>query len=225
VTKSPIMFAAIKGESSFDPEPFFVRAGDRRSISRYRKDQIVFSQGDPADAVFYIQGGMVRVTIHSEQGKKAVVAFLGTGDFFGEECLARQLRRVATVAAMTNCSISRLGTVAAIRLFHDEPKFSELFIAYLSARKLQTDADLVDQLLNSSEKRLARRLLLLADSGKKGPPKPAMVRINQDTLAAMIGTTQARVSFFMNKFQRLGFIDYKSELKIRSSLLNAVLND
>jgi CRP-like cAMP-binding protein len=219
------MFAAIKRESSFDPEPFFARAGERRSVSRYRKNQIVFSQGDPADAVYYIHEGMVKATIHSEHGKKAVVAILGAGDFFGEECLARQARRPSAVAAMTGCSISRLATAAMIRLFHDESKFSELFIAYLSARKLEIDADLVDQLLNSSERRLARRLLLLADFAEEGQLKPAMARISQDTLAAMIGTTQARVSFFMNKFQRLGLIDCESDLKIHGSLLRAVLRD
>lgn len=220
-----MLAAATRRGSFFDPRPFFADGSDRFSVSKFRKDQIVFSQGDSADAVFYIEKGMAKVTVHSKPGKMAVIAILQGGDFFGEESLAGHPRRMATIAAMTDCSILRLERAAVVRALRDRSKFSELFVSYLSTRKGQTEEDLADQLLNSSERRLARRLLILADSGRDNRPKAITTRINQDTLAAMIGTTQARVSFFMTKFRRLGLIEYNGFLTIHGSLLRTVLND
>ena len=216
---------AIKQRPSFDPKSFLAKVGEGRSIGNYRKDQIVFSQGDPADSVFFIQKGKVKVTVVSEQGKEAVVAILGANDFFGEACLAGQARRIATVAAMADSVIVRLEKAAIIRVIHIEPAFSEMFIAHLLDRTIRVEADLVDQLFNSSEKRLARLLLLLANFGKEGQPEPVIAKISQETLAEMIGTTRARVSFFMNKFRQLGFIDYNGGIAVHSSLLNVVLHD
>ena len=210
---------------SFDPKTFLAMVGEGRSIGEYRKDQIVFSQGGPADAVFYIQRGRVKVTVVSEQGKEAVVAMLGTNDFFGEGCLAGQMRRIATVATMTDSVIMRLEKAAIVGVIHREPAFSGMFIAHLLARAIRVEADLVDQLFNSSEKRLARLLLLLANFGKDEKPEPILAKISQETLADMIGTTRSRVSSFMNKFRRLGFIDYNGSIEVHSSLLNAVLHD
>ena len=195
------------------------------SIGEYRKDQIVFSQGDPADAVFYIESGKVKVTVVSEQGKEAVVAILGTNEFFGEGCLAGQAQRIATVATMTESVIVRLEKAAIVRVIHQEPAFSGMFIAHLLARAIRVEADLVDQLFNSSEKRLARLLLLLANFGKEEKPEPIIAKISQETLAEMIGTTRSRVSFFMNKFRKLGFIDYNGRIEVHSSLLNVVLHE
>ena len=195
---------AVKATPSFDPKAFLAKVGEGRSIVKYRKDQTVFSQGEPADAVFYIQKGKVKITVVSAQGKEAVVAILGSDDFFGEGCLAGQPRRMATVTTMTDCTIMRLEKAAMIRVIHDEPAFSEMFIAHLLARTIRVEEDLVDQLFNSSEKRLARLLLLLANFGKDGKPEPVIAKISQETLAEMIGTTRARVSFFMNKFRKLG---------------------
>jgi CRP/FNR family transcriptional regulator, cyclic AMP receptor protein len=214
-----------KSSVSFDPKSFLAKVGEGRRMDRYRKDQIVFSQGEPADAVFYIQKGKVKVTVVSEQGKEAVIAMLGSDDFFGEGCLAGQPRRMATVATMTDCAIMRLEKASIIRLIHDEPAFSEMFIAHLLARTIRIEEDLIDQLFNSSEKRLARLLLLLANFGKDGRPEPVIAKISQETLAEMIGTTRARVSFFMNKFRKLGFIDYNGGIEVHSSLLNVVLHD
>ena len=216
---------AIKRRPSFNPKSFLANVGEGRSIGKYRKDQIVFSQGDPADAVFYIQKGKVKVTVVSEQGKEAVVAILGTNEFFGEGCLAGQAQRIATVATMTDSVIVRLEKAAIVRVIHQEPAFSEMFIAHLLARTIRVEADLVDQLFNSSEKRLARLLLLLANFGKEGKPEPIIAKISQETLAEMIGTTRSRVSFFMNKFRKLGFIDYNGGIEVHSSLLNVVLHD
>lgn len=210
----------------FDPKSFLAKVGEGRTISKYRKDQVVFSQGEAADAVFYIQKGKVKVTVVSDQGKEAVVALLGAEEFCGEACLAGQPRRIATVTAMTECTMMRLQKTSIIRVLHDEPGFSELFISYLLARTIRVEEDLVDQLFNSSEKRLARLLLLLANFGKEGRPEPIIAKISQETLAEMIGTTRSRVSFFMNKFRRLGFVDYNgSGLEVHSSLLNVVLHD
>ena len=210
----------------FDPKSFLAKVGEGRTISKYRKDDVVFSQGDPADAVFYIQKGKVKVTVVSEQGKEAVVAILGADEFCGEGCLAGQPRRIATVSAMTECTVTRLEKTRIIRLLHDQPEFSEVFISHLLARTTRVEADLVDQLFNSSEKRLARLLLLLANFGKEGRPEPMIAKISQETLAEMIGTTRSRVSFFMNKFRRLGFLDYSGEgLEVHSSLLNVILHD
>jgi CRP/FNR family transcriptional regulator, cyclic AMP receptor protein len=216
---------ASKSRPSFDPKSFLAVVGEGRSIGEYRKDQIVFSQGDPADAVFYIQRGKVKVTIVSEQGKEAVVAMLGTNDFFGEGCLAGQARRIATVATMMDSVIVRLEKAAIVGVIQQEPAFSGMFIAHLLARAIRVEADLVDQLFNSSEKRLARMLLLLANFGKDEKPEPILAKISQETLADMIGTTRSRVSFFMNKFRKLGLIDYNGCIEVRSSLLNVVLHD
>jgi CRP/FNR family transcriptional regulator, cyclic AMP receptor protein len=216
---------AIKASAPFDPKSFLAKVGEGRSIGNYAKDQVVFSQGEPADAVFYLQEGKVKITVVSEQGKEAVVAILGSDDFFGEGCLAGQPRRMATVATMTDSAIMRVEKAAMVRLIHDEAAFSEMFIAHLLARTIRVEEDLVDQLFNSSEKRLARMLLLLANFGKDGRPEPVIAKISQETLAEMIGTTRARVSFFMNKFRKLGFIDYNGGIEVHSSLLNVVLHD
>jgi CRP-like cAMP-binding protein len=216
---------AIKASAPFDAKAFLAKVGDGRSITKYGKNQTVFSQGDAADAVFFIQKGKVKITVVSEQGKEAVVAILSPDDFFGEGCLAGQPRRMATVKTMTDSAIMRLEREAIIALIHDEPAFSELFIAHLLARTIRVEEDLVDQLFNSSEKRLARVLLLLANFGKDGKPEPVIAKISQETLAEMIGTTRARVSFFMNKFRKLGFIDYNGGIEVHSSLLNVVLHD
>jgi len=217
---------AKKRRPTFDPKSFLAEAGEGRTISQYRKDQIVFSQGDPADAVFYIQKGKVKVTVVSDQGKEAVVAILGAGEFCGEGCLAGQARRIATVRAMTECTIMRLQKTSIVRVLHDEPAFSEMFMSHLLARTIRVEEDLVDQLFNSSEKRLARLLLLLANFGKEGRPEPLIAKISQETLAEMIGTTRSRVSFFMNKFRRMGFLDYNGQgLEVHSSLLNVILHD
>jgi len=199
--------------------------GEGRGIGEYHKDEIVFSQGDPADAVFYIQSGKVKVTVLSEQGKEAVVAMLGTNDFFGEGCLAGQAQRIATVATMTDSVIVRLEKAAIVRVIGQEPAFAGMFIGHLLARAIRVEADLVDQLFNSSEKRLARMLLLLANFGKDEKPEPILAKISQETLADMIGTTRSRVSFFMNKFRKLGLIDYNGSIEVHSSLLNVVLHD
>jgi CRP/FNR family transcriptional regulator, cyclic AMP receptor protein len=216
---------AAKSRPPFNSKSFLAMVGEGRSIGEYRKDEIVFSQGDPADAVFYIQSGKVKVTVVSEQGKEAVVAMLGTNDFFGEGCLAGQARRIATVATIMDSVIVSLEKAAIVRVIHQEPAFSGMFIAHLLARAIRVEADLVDQLFNSSEKRLARLLLLLANFGKDEKPEPILAEISQETLAEMIGTTRSRVSFFMNKFRKLGLIDYNGCIEVHSSLLNVVLHD
>lgn len=214
-----------QGKPPFDPKVFLDTENLGRTISKYRKDQTVFSQGSPADAVFYIQKGKVKITVVSEQGKEAVVAILGPDEFCGEGCLTGQPRRMATAVAMTECEIMRLEKAAMIRVLHEEPSFSEMFVAHLLARTIRVEEDLVDQLFNSSEKRLARALLLLANFGKDGRPERIIAKVNQETLAEMIGTTRSRVSHFMNKFRKLGFIDYNGHLEVHSSLLNVVLHD
>src|SRR5271156_658333 len=214
-----------KAKLPFDPKVFLAKVNGGRVISNYRKDQTVFGQGDPADSVFYIQSGKVKATIVSEQGKEAVVAILGAHDFFGEGCLAGQPLRLSTVSAMTECVIVRIAKADITRVIHEEPAFAELFIAHLLARNSRVEEDLVDQLFNSSEKRLARILLLLANFGKEGRPEPIIAKVSQETLAEMIGTTRSRVSFFMNKFRKLGLIDYNGSIEIHSSLLNIVLRD
>ncbi len=216
---------AKKRRSSFNTKSFLARVGNGRSIGRYGKGQIVFSQGDAGDAVFYIQKGKAKLTVVSEQGKEAVIAILGADEFFGEGCLAGQAQRMATVTAMADSVIARLEKSAIIQVIHQEPAFSEKFIAHLLGRSIRVEADLVDQLFNSSEKRLARLLLLLANFGKDEAPELVIAKISQETLAEMIGTTRSRVSFFMNKFRKLGFIDYNGGIKIHSSLLNVVLHD
>src|SRR6476620_12330513 len=209
----------------FDPKVFLATVNGGRSISKYRMNQKIFSQGSSADAVFYIQKGKVKITVVSEQGKEAVVAVLGPDEFCGEGCLTGQRLRLATATAMTECEIMRLEKATMIRVLHEEPAFSEFFVSHLLARTVRVEADLVDQLFNSSEKRLARALLLLANFGKDGQPEPIIANVSQETLAEMIGTTRSRVSFFMNKFRRLGFISYNGTLEVHSSLLSVVLHD
>jgi CRP/FNR family cyclic AMP-dependent transcriptional regulator len=216
---------ATKRQPAFDPKLFLAKIGNGHGVVKYRKDQVVFSQGDPADAVFYVQKGKVKLTVVSEQGKEAVIAILGADEFFGEGCLAGQAQRIATVTAMTDSIIAQLDKASIVEVIHREPAFSEKFIAHLLGRSIRVEADLVDQLFNSSEKRLARLLLLLANFGKEGSPEPMIPKISQETLAEMIGTTRSRVSFFMNKFRKLGFIDYNGGIKVHSSLLNVVLHD
>src|ERR1700686_2305434 len=215
-----------KRKLPFDPKVFLSKVNGGRSISKFLKDELVFTQGEPADSVFYIQSGKVKKTVVSEQGKEAVVALLGTGDFFGEGCMTGQLLRLATVSAMTECVIVRISKADITRVIHEEPAFAELFIAHLLARNLRVEEDLVDQLFNSSEKRLARVLLLLANYGKESRPEPVIAKISQETWAEIVGTTRSRVSFFMNRFRKLGFIDYNGGgLQVHSSLLNIVLHD
>jgi CRP/FNR family cyclic AMP-dependent transcriptional regulator len=215
-----------KQKTVFDPKVFLSKIGKGRSIANYHAAEIIFSQGDQAESVFYIETGKVKLTVVSEQGKEAVVAILGQGEFCGEGCLASQPRRIASATALTDCEIMQLDKSAIMRVLHDEPSFSELFILHILARTIRVEADLIDQLFNSSEKRLARALLLLANFGKDGSPQAILAKVSQETLAEMIGTTRSRVSFFMNKFRQLGFIDYNdTSLNVHSSLLNVLLHD
>jgi CRP/FNR family transcriptional regulator, cyclic AMP receptor protein len=212
-------------KASFDPKSFLAKVGDGKTIAKYQEGQIVFSQGDVADAVFYLQSGKLKVTVTSEQGKEAVIAILGPENFFGEGCLNGHSLRVATTSAMEECAVTRIAKTSMIATLHNEPEFSEVFIAYLLARNSRVEEDLVDQLFNSSERRLARVLLLLANFGKEGRPEPILAKISQETLAEMIGTTRAGVSFFMNKFRKPGFIEYNGKLEVHTSLLNMILHD
>jgi CRP/FNR family transcriptional regulator, cyclic AMP receptor protein len=214
-----------KAKTSFDAKLFLAKVGEGKTVTEYRKDQVVFSQGEVADAVFYIQSGKVKLTVISEQAKEAVVAILEPGQFFGEGCLNGHPLRIATTTAMDDCVITGITKAAMIATLHNEPNFSELFMAHLLDRNGRIEEDLIDQLFNSSEKRLARLLLLLANFGKQGKPEPIAGKISQEMLAEMIGTTRSRVSFFMNKFRKLGFIEYNGNLEIHSSLLNVVLYD
>lgn len=209
----------------FDPIAFLAKTGEGRAATGYASGQVIFAQGDPADAVFYVQTGRVKLTIVSGQGKEAVVGIYSATDFFGEASLVGQPLRIATATAMSECLIVRLAKSAMIRMLHDEPTFSELFVAHLLSRNIRVEADLVDQLFNSSEKRLARVLLLLANFGKEGKPEAVIPKITQETLAEMIGTTRSRVSFFMNKFRKLGFIEYNGSLEVNRALLDVVLHD
>ena len=213
--------------SAFDPKVFLglAKVGEGRTTTNYERNETVFAQGDAANAIFYLQKGRVKLTVVSHQGKEAVVAILGAGDFFGEGCLARQTVRMSTATAMDESSVMKLEKTRMMRVLREEPAFSEVFVAHLLARSIRVEEDLVDQLFNSSEKRLARVLLLLANFGKDGQPEPVIPKISQETLAEMVGTTRSRVSFFMNKFRKLGFIDYKDRLEVHSSLLNVVLHD
>ena len=215
-----------KKKRPFDPKAFLTKVNGGRTISKYRENQIVYEQGTPADSVFYIQKGKAKVTVISEQGKEAVVAVLGPDDFFGEGCLGGQALRMATVLALTECVIVRMVKENITRVIHEEPAFAEMFIAHLLHRNSRVEEDLVDQLFNSSEKRLARTLLLLANFGKeKSEPEPILAKISQETLAEMIGTTRSRVSHFMNKFRKLGLIDYNGSIEVHRSLLNVVLHE
>jgi CRP/FNR family transcriptional regulator, cyclic AMP receptor protein len=209
----------------FNVEEFLNSHNGGSHVSNHGKNLKVFSQGDPADAVFYIREGKVKISVVSERGKEAVVALHGKGDFFGEGCLTGQPLRLATAATMTDCVITRIEKAAIVRVLHDEPKFSEMFMAYLLTRNARVEEDLVDQLFNSSEKRLARVLLLMANFGKDGRTEPVIGKISQETLAEIVGTTRSRVSVFMNKFRRLGFIEYNGHLEVHNSLLNVVLFD
>jgi CRP/FNR family cyclic AMP-dependent transcriptional regulator len=214
-----------RAKASFDPKIFLAKVGEGKTISKYRNDQVIFRQGDVADAVFYLQKGKVKLTVISAQGKEAVIAILGPGDFFGEGCLNGHPLRIATTTAMEECVITRIEKAAMIATLHHEPDFSELFMSHLLHRNSRIEEDLVDQLFNSSEKRLARLLLLLANFGKPGKPEPIVGKISQETLAEMVGTTRSRVSFFMNKFRKLGFIEYNGQLEVHNSLLNVILYD
>jgi CRP/FNR family transcriptional regulator, cyclic AMP receptor protein len=214
-----------QARDSFDPKIFLAKVGTGKTILKFEKNQHVFEQGDVADAVFYIQKGRVKLTVLSEQGKEAVVGILEPGQFFGEGCLNGHPLRIATTIAMEECVITSITKEAMITVLHNEPKFSELFIAYLLTRNSRVEEDLIDQLFNSSEKRLARLLLLLAHFGKEGRPQPILLDMSQETLAEMIGTTRSRVSYFMNKFRKLGLISYNGKIEVHNSLLNAVLHE
>jgi CRP/FNR family cyclic AMP-dependent transcriptional regulator len=210
---------------TFDPKIFLAKVGEGVTVSDYRENEIIFSQGEAADAVFYIQQGKVKLTVVSKQGKEAVIAILGPGHFFGEGCLNGHPLRISTTRAMEKCVTTRIEKATMIATIHKEPDFSELFMSYLLTRNGRIEEDLIDQLFNSSEKRLARLLLLLAHFGKEGRPEPIVGKFSQETLAEMIGTTRSRVSFFMNKFRKLGFIEYNGHLEVHSSLLNMVLHE
>jgi len=212
-------------KSAFDAHVFLARVGEGKSILQFKKGQNVFVQGDPADAVFYIQKGEIKLTVLSDHGKEAVVGILGPGQFFGEGCMNGHKLRIATTTAMENCVITAITKTAMIATLHNEPQFAEMFMAYLLTRNSRIEEDLIDQLFNSSERRLARLLLLLAHFGKEGSPQPISPGISQETLADMIGTTRSRVSFFMNKFRKLGLIDYNGHIEVHNSLLSAVLHD
>jgi CRP/FNR family cyclic AMP-dependent transcriptional regulator len=209
----------------FDPKAFLAKVGEGKTIVEFLKDQVVFAQGDVADTIYYIQKGRLKVVVISEQGKEAVVGILEPGQFFGEGCMNGHSLRIATTTAMEACLVTVITKTAMLAAIHSEPKFSEMFMAYLLTRNSRIEEDLIDQLFNSSEKRLARLLLLLANFGKDGSPQPISPNISQETLAEMIGTTRSRVSFFMNKFRKLGFISYNGKIEVHNSLLNAVLYD
>jgi CRP/FNR family transcriptional regulator, cyclic AMP receptor protein len=204
---------------------FLTKGKVGKTIAEYRPNDCISVQGQTANAIFYIQEGKVKLTVVSQQGKEAVVAILGPGDFFGEGCLAGQRVRMATAVAISECLVMKLEKAVVVKLLHDEPAFSELFLAHLLSRNIKIEEDLVDQLFYSSEKRLARVLLLLANFGQEGVPQTVIPNISQETLAGIVGTTRSRVNFFMNRFRKLGFIDYNGGLKIHSSLLNIVLHD
>ena len=209
----------------FDTASFLAQPGEGRSTTRYRKNQVVFSQGDPADSVFYIQKGKLKVTVVSERGKEAVAAILDPDEFCGEACMAGQALRLVTVSAMTDAVVVRIEKPEMIRLVREQPAFSQMFMTHILNRTIRVEADLIDQLFNSSERRLARLLLLLANYGSEGKPEPILAQISQETLAEMIGTTRSRVSFFMNRFRKLGFISYNGNIEVHKSLLNLVLHE
>jgi CRP/FNR family cyclic AMP-dependent transcriptional regulator len=216
-------------DGAFNPKVFLAGTGKGRTLADYAKNHTIFLQGDPADAIFYIHKGKIKLTVVSQQGKEAVVAILATGDFFGEGCLAGQSVRMASATSLSECSIMRIEKASVIRVLHDEPAFSELLLHHLLSRNIRIEEDLVDQLFNSSEKRLARVLLLLANFGKEGKPELVIPKISQETLAEIVGTTRSRVSFFMNRFRKMGFIQYSGQqtegLEVHSSLLNVILHD
>jgi CRP-like cAMP-binding protein len=217
--------AAVKKREKFDPQTFLSTINGGRRIQAFPKKQPIFVQGDPSDAVFYIKEGKVKLTVVSQIGKEATIGILNKGDFFGEGCLAGQLLRMCSATAMTDCSVMRIEKKSMMEVLHRERAFSDMFVAYLLTRNIRYEQDLVDQLFNSSEKRLARVLLLLAHFGKDGKPEVAIPKISQETLAEMVGTTRSRVNFFMNRFRKLGFVRYNGELEVHSSLLSVVLHD
>ena len=208
-----------------DPKVFLSKVGRGKSLMLTGKPQLIFSQGDAADAVFYVQTGQVKLTVLSEQGKEAIIAMLDPGSFFGEGCLAGHQVCMATATAVKYSSVVRIDKQTMIRALHDDPSFSELFLAFLLSRNIRIQADLVDQLFNSSEKRLARVLLLMAHLGKEGKSEAIIPKISQEQLAEMVGTTRSRVSFFMNKFRKLGLLEYNGGVHVHSSLLSVVLHD
>lgn len=227
--KVPPLALPRRGRSNghtFNPIEFLNRAGVSKTIIAVPEGARIFAQGDACEDVFYIQKGRVKVSVVSKQGKEAVVALLGVGDFVGEEAIATaQAVRLTSATAMTKCALLKIGRTEMVRVLRDESSLSELFVAFLLARNARIQSDLVDQIFNSSEKRLARVLLLLAQFGKPGTPELVVPKLSQETLAEMIGTTRSRVSFFMNRFRKLGFIEYNGEMRIHSSLLNVILHD
>jgi CRP/FNR family cyclic AMP-dependent transcriptional regulator len=213
------------GKTVFDAKVFIAKVGTGKTILEFQKNQNVFAQGDVAETVFYIQQGKVKMTVLSDQGKEAVVGILGPGQFVGEGCMNGHKLRISTAMAMDHCVITAITKDAMLAALHDEPQFSEMFMVYLLTRNSRIEEDLIDQLFNSSERRLARMLLLLANFGKPGSPQPISPNISQETLAEMIGTTRSRVSHFMNKFRKLGLIDYNGHIEVHNSLLSAVLHE
>jgi CRP/FNR family cyclic AMP-dependent transcriptional regulator len=216
---------AVKGKVAFDPEFFLSHVSEGLTIREYKKHQAIYAQGDIADAICYLKGGKLKLTVVSARGKEAVVAIVSANDFFGEGCLSGQRHRLSTACTMTDSVVVQVEKSLFVDVMRRESTLANLFIAYMMARNIRVESDLVDQLFNSSEKRLARLLLLLANYGQEGMPEPLIANISQETLAAMIGTTRARVSFFMNKFRKLGLIDYNGRIEVHKSLLNLVLHD
>jgi CRP/FNR family transcriptional regulator, cyclic AMP receptor protein len=214
-----------KSATGLDPKAYLAEPGPGRGSAKFRKGAVVFSQGDPADSVFYIQKGKFKLTVLSERGKEAVVSILGPEDFFGEACMAGQTQRLMAVSALTDAIAVRIGKDAMAMMLHEMEAVSDLFMSHILNRTMRVEADLVDQLFNSSERRLARLLLLLANYGKEGKPEPILAKISQETLAEMIGTTRSRVSFFMNKFRKLGLISYNGHIEVHKSLLSLVLHE
>ena len=208
-----------------NPEAILARINGGKSEAKFHKDQIVYSQGDPADCIFFVQSGKVKVTVVSEEGKEAVVAILQMGNFCGEECLTGHKLRMSTLKTLTDCTLIKMAKASTMRALHEDHAFSELFTVYLMERNIRIQEDLVDQLLNSTEKRLARLLLILANYGKEDRPDPIVPKVNQETLAEMIGTSRTHVNFFMNKFRQLGFIEYNGDIKVNRSLLNMLLHE
>jgi CRP-like cAMP-binding protein len=216
---------AKRAKAGFDPKVFLATVNHGRKISRFRKGAVVFQQATRADAVFYVQKGRIKIVVSSSDGREAVIAFLGPGEFFGEGCLIGQPLRLATAKAVVDSEVMRVAKAEMLRVLHAEPTFAELFTAHLLTRNSRVEEDLVDQLFNSSEKRLARTLLILANFGKGGDPQPISTKISQETLAEIIGSTRSRVNVFMNKFRKLGLISYNGKLQVTSSLLSVILHD
>ncbi len=221
----PAPAKAATSAPAFDGRAFLMSVGSGRSTATFKPKEVVFQQGDPADAVHYIEAGKIQLTVVSEHGKEGVIAMLEPGEFFGEGCIAGQPLRMASASAMAKSTVVRIEKAAMIRVLHEQPEMSDMFMAFLLSRNIQIEADLVDQLFNSSERRLARLLLLLANFGKEGTMETILPSINQDILAARVGTTRSRISFFMNKFRKLGFIEYNGGLKVHSSLLNVIVHE